>query len=62
MATGTKACLDNKHLCIGDYFAIIFSCSHSILLTNYATNGPGGALWNEIIENERTAVVCSRCR
>ena len=35
-----------KHLHNGDYFAIVALCSHSILLTNYATGGLIGAPYN----------------
>ena len=42
MATTFK----NKHLRNDDYFAIIAFCSHSILLTNHAKNGPVGASYN----------------
>ena len=42
-ATADKTSLKNKHLRNGDYFAIIALCSHSILLTNYATGGLIGA-------------------
>ena len=38
-ATQTKASLENKHLRNGDYFVIIASSSHSLLLTEHATNG-----------------------
>ena len=37
MAPADKISLKNKHLRNGDYFAITAFCSHSILLTNYAT-------------------------
>ena len=43
MATAAKTSLKNKHLRYGDYSAIIAFCSHSILLTNYATGGLVGA-------------------
>ena len=34
-----KTSLRNNHFGNGDYFAIIAFCSHSMLLTNYATGG-----------------------
>ena len=38
-ATATKTSLENKHLGNGDYFVIITSSSHSLLLTKHAANG-----------------------
>ena len=38
-ATATKASLENKHLGNGDYFVIIASSSHPLLLTEHAANG-----------------------
>ena len=52
---------ENKHLGNGDYFVIIVSSSHPLLLTEHAANGLGSAV--EVnIENERFTIVCSRCR
>ena len=39
MATETKTSLENKHLGNGDYFVIIASSSHPLLLTDHAANG-----------------------
>ena len=38
-ATATKTSLENKHLRNGDYFVIIVSSSHHLLLTEHAANG-----------------------
>ena len=45
-ATADKTSLKDKHLRNGDYFAIIDFFLHSILLKNYAKNGPVGATQN----------------
>ena len=37
--TATKTLLGNKHLGNGDYFIIIASSSHPLLLTEHADNG-----------------------
>ena len=37
--TAAKTSLENKHLGNGDYFQIIASSSHPILLTGHAANG-----------------------
>ena len=47
-ATAAKTSLKNKQLRNSDYFAIIASCSHSILMTNYAKNGLVAAPQNEM--------------
>ena len=39
MATARKTSLENKHLGNGDYFVIIASSLHPLLLTEHATNG-----------------------
>ena len=38
-ATATKKSLENKYLGNGDYFVIIASSSHDLLLTEHAANG-----------------------
>ena len=38
MATATKMSLENKHFGNGDYFVIIASSSHPLLLTEHAAN------------------------
>ena len=38
-ATATKSSLEKKHLGNGDYFVIIASSSHPLLLTVQAANG-----------------------
>ena len=38
-ATATATSLENKHLGNGDYFVIIASSSHPLLLTKHAANG-----------------------
>ena len=38
MATATKTSLENKHLGNGDYFVIIASFWHPLLLTEHAAN------------------------
>ena len=38
MATESKTSLGNEHFSNDDYFVIITSCSHSILLAKYTTN------------------------
>ena len=38
-ATATKTSLENKHLGNDDYFAIIVSSSHPLLLIEHAANG-----------------------
>lgn len=43
-----KTSFENKNLRSSDYFAIIDYCSHSILLTNYATRGLVGVSYNEM--------------
>ena len=37
--TATKTSLENKHFGNGDYFVIIASSSHPLLLTGLAANG-----------------------
>ena len=44
MATATKTSLVNKHLGNGDYFVIIASSSHPLLMTERAANGQVEAL------------------
>ena len=39
--TATKTSLEKKYLGNGDYFVIIASSSHTLLLTEHAANGPG---------------------
>ena len=55
----TKTLIENKHFGNGDYFVIIASSSHPLLLTEYAANGLAAGV---NIENERFTVVCPRCR
>ena len=38
-ATATKRSLEKKHLGNGDYFVIIASSSHPLLLTEHTANG-----------------------
>ena len=38
-AVAMKTSLENKHLGNGDYFVIIASSSHPLLLTGHAVNG-----------------------
>ena len=38
-AMATKTLLENKHLVNGEYFVIIASSSHPLLLTEHAANG-----------------------
>ena len=40
-AAETKTSLENKRLGNGDYFVIIASSSHPLLLIEHAANGPG---------------------
>ena len=42
-ATAIKTSLQNKHLRNGDYFVIIASSSHPLLLTTHAVNELVGA-------------------
>ena len=58
----TKTTLENKHLGDGDYFVIIASSSHPLLLTEHAANGLVEGAVEVNIDNERFTVVCSRCR
>ena len=63
MTTESKTSLGNKHLGIDDYFVIIASCSHSILLAKYKK------MWSMVhrsaveanLENEGITDVCIRC-
>ena len=56
MATATKTSLENKHLGNGDYFEIIASRSHPLLLTEHAEWTDGSAV--EVnMKNERFTVV-----
>ena len=41
-----KTSIENKDLANDDYFVIIASSSHPLLLTNYAKNGLAGAPYN----------------
>ena len=60
--TAKKTSLENKHLGNGDYFVIIASSSHPLLLTEHDANGPGRSAVEVNIENERLIVGYSRCR
>ena len=57
--TATKTSLENKHFGNGDYFVIIVSSSHPLLLTGLAANGLVEAPFEINIENKRFTVVCS---
>ena len=61
-ATQTKASLENKHLGNGDYFVMIASSSHSLLLTEHATKWIDRSAVEVNVQNERFTVVRSRCR
>ena len=39
-ATATKTSLENIHLGNGDYFVIMASSSHALLMTEHAASGP----------------------
>ena len=45
----------------GDYLAVIAFCSHSILLTNYASGGLVGAPWYYIDIMKDLQLLFSRC-
>ena len=49
----SKTSLENKNLGNGDYFVIIASSSHPLLLTEHATNGLGKSAVEVNIENGR---------
>ena len=63
MATESKTSLANKHLGNDDYFVIIASCSHSIMLAKYTKK------WSMVnrsaveanLEDEGITDVCIRC-
>ena len=52
MATTTKTSLENKHLGNSDFFVIIASSSHLLLLTEHAANGLVEGVDEVNIENE----------
>ena len=56
-----KTSLKNKQLCSCDYFAIIRSCLHSIMLAKYHMSRIGERTAQLNSENQRFTVVCSSC-